>query len=127
MRYANGLSLSEYALTPTLLHPGALLTVTTIWLPERRPAADLNISLQILDEAANKIAQQDLSPLPSRWAINQPVTLTHLLAIAPDAPPGVYRLLLIWYAPSDFARLPAYDAQGQFAGDQIMLTRLRVR
>jgi hypothetical protein len=39
----------------------------------------------------------------------------------------VYRLLLIWYAPSDFARLPAYDAQGQFAGDQIMLTRLRVR
>jgi hypothetical protein len=110
-----------------LLHPGALLTVTTIWLPERRPAADLNISLQILDEAANKIAQQDLSPLPSRWAINQPVTLTHLLAIAPDAPPGVYRLLLIWYAPSDFARLPAYDAQGQFAGDQIMLTRLRVR
>jgi 4-amino-4-deoxy-L-arabinose transferase-like glycosyltransferase len=127
LRYANGLSLSEYALTPTLLHPGALLTVTTIWLPERRPAADLNISLQILDEAANKIAQQDLSPLPSRWAINQPVTLTHLLAIAPDAPPGVYRLLLIWYAPSDFARLPAYDAQGQFAGDQIMLTRLRVR
>jgi len=39
----------------------------------------------------------------------------------------VYRLLLIWYAPSDFARLPAYDAQGQFAGDQITLTRLRVR
>ena len=127
LRYVNGLSLMDYALAPASLRPGALLTVTTIWLPERRPAADLNISLQVLDEGANKIAQQDLSPLPTQWAINQAVTLTHLLTVSPEAAPGVYRLLLVWYAPDDFSRLPAYDGQGQFAGDQIALTRLRVR
>jgi 4-amino-4-deoxy-L-arabinose transferase-like glycosyltransferase len=126
LRYVNGLSLVDYTLAPASLRPGTLLTVTTVWLPERRPAADLNISLQVLDEGANKIAQQDLSPLPTQWTINQATTLTHRLAIAPDATPGVYRLLLVWYAPDDLSRLPAYDQQGQFAGDQIALTRLRV-
>jgi len=127
LRYANGLSLMGYTFTPTLLSPGAALAITTIWRAEAQPSTNLNISLQVLDEGANKIAQQDLSPPLAQWSINQPVTLTHLLSVAPGAAPGVYRLLLVWYAPGDFSRLPAYDAQGQFAGDQVTLTRLRVR
>ena len=127
LRYANGLALLAYALDPPTLAPGGSLTVTTRWQAARALSADLNVSLQVLDEGANKIAQQDLGQLLTQWQAGGEVTLTHALAVDAGATPGVYRLLLVWYAPDDFARLPAYDAHGQFAGDQIELTRLRVR
>ena len=127
LRYANGLALLAYALDPPTLAPGGSLTVTTRWQAARALSADLNVSLQVLDEGANKIAQQDLGQLLTQWQAGREVTLTHALAVDAGATPGVYRLLLVWYAPDDFARLPAYDAHGQFAGDQIELTRLRVR
>ncbi|MCL6511119.1 MAG: hypothetical protein K6U78_10555 [Anaerolineae bacterium] len=127
LRYANGLALLAYALDPPILAPDGLLTVTTRWQALHTLPADLNVSLQVLDEGANKIAQQDLGQSLTQWYAGQEVTLTHTLAVDARATPGVYRLLLVWYAPDDFARLPAYDAQGQFAGDQVELTRLRVR
>ncbi|MFC1466709.1 MAG: glycosyltransferase family 39 protein [Candidatus Brachytrichaceae bacterium NZ_4S206] len=127
LRYANGLELLGYALDPPVLAPGATLTVTTRWRAAGPLPSDLNVSLQLLDDGANKIAQQDLGQPLTQWRASEAVTLTHTLAVSDDATPGVYRLLLVWYAPDDFARLSAYDAQGQFAGDQITLTRLRVR
>jgi hypothetical protein len=53
--------------------------------------------------------------------------VTHKLPVDSNAPPGVYWLLMVWYDPADFARTPAYDGRGQFAGDQIELTKVRVR
>lgn len=126
LRYANGLELLGYALDPTALAPGGTLTITTRWHAARPLPQDLNVSLQLLDEAANKIAQQDLGQPLTQWPAGETITLTNTLAVSRDAAPGVYRLLLVWYAPDDLARLPAYDAQGQFAGDQIELTKLRV-
>ncbi|GIV83519.1 MAG: hypothetical protein KatS3mg052_0526 [Candidatus Roseilinea sp.] len=127
LRYANGLDLLGYALDPSALMPGATLTVTTRWRATRPLPYDLNVSLQLLDDGANKIAQQDLGQMLTQWPVGAEIALTHALAVSDDATPGVYRLLLVWYAPNNFARLPAYDAQGQFAGDQITLTRLRIR
>jgi len=127
LRYANGLELLGYALDPSALMPGATLTVTTRWRAARPLPDDLNVSLQLLDDGANKIAQQDLGQMLTQWPAGEEIALTHALAVSDDATPGVYRLLLVWYAPDNFARLPAYDAPGQFVGDQITLTRLRVR
>jgi 4-amino-4-deoxy-L-arabinose transferase-like glycosyltransferase len=127
LRYANGLELVDYAITPDSPAPGATLTVTTRWRAAQALPADLTLSLQLLDERDGKIAQQDLTQSLTQWQPGQVVEITHALTIAPDAAPGVYRLLQVWYAPNDFARLPAYDARGQFAGDQIELTKLKVR
>ncbi len=127
LRYVNGLVLLDYALAPTALQPGDTLRVTTRWRVESRPPRDLNISLQLLDDFAHKAAQEDQSQPISAWAAGGTLTLTHQLLLSESAPPGVYRLLLVWYAPEDLARTSAYDGQGQFVGDQIALTRLRVR
>jgi hypothetical protein len=127
LRYANGLELVDYVITPDSPAPGTTLTVTTRWRAAQALPADLTLSLQLLDERDGKIAQQDLTQPLTQWQPGQVVEITHALTIAPDAAPGVYRLLQVWYAPSDFARLPAYDARGQFAGDQIELTKLKVR
>ena len=127
LRYENGLELLDYTLAPAALLPGSPLSVTTRWRVSRAVVQDLNISLQLLDEQSNKIAQQDLGQPLTQWHTSEAVEITHELAVNADAPPGVYRLLLVWYAASDFARPVAYGADGQFAGDQIELTRLRVR
>jgi hypothetical protein len=33
----------------------------------------------------------------------------------------------VWYRPSDFKRIAAYEDRGQFVGDQIELTKLRLK
>ena len=40
---------------------------------------------------------------------------------------SVYRVLLVVYRPSDSAKVGAYDERGQYNGDQIELTKIRVK
>ena len=132
LRYNSGIQLLAYDLQPRTLSAGAPLTVTLYWRTERKIAADYTVSLQLLDEQANKIAQHDAPPaggsMPtSTWVPGQTVTDTHLLLLSKDAVPGVYSLFVIWYLPPDFSRLGAYDERGQYAGNQVELARIRVR
>ena len=118
LHYANNAQLISYNMQPRAVKPGNVLTVTLNWA-DAKISGDYKVSVQVLDEGANKIGSHD-APLAS---INNDI---HTIPINKDAPPGVYRLLLVVYRPSDFARVGAYDARGQFVGDQIELTRLRV-
>lgn len=127
LRYANGLELPGYTLGQAAVSPGETLTVTTRWRASRPLEQDLSVSLQLLDDRANKAAQQDTGQPLRQWRPGETVEITHALAVDPGATPGVYRLLLVWYAPADFSREIAYGTDGQFVGDQIELTRLRVR
>lgn len=126
LTYANGLELLDYNIDPPALAPGGTLTVTSRWRASRPLPKDLTLSLQLLDDGANKIAQHDLGQPLTQWVPGQTVEVQHVLPVSGEAAPGVYRLLLVWYDPDDFARVPAYDARGQFAGDQLALTRVRV-
>lgn len=130
--YQNGMQLLSYNVQPRTVGTGMPLTVTLVWRGERKPNADYTVSLQLLDEQTNKIAQHDGAPAngnapTTTWAAGQVVTDTHVLQLAKDAPPRVYSLLLVVYVPSDFARQGAYDEREQFVGNQIELTRVRVR
>ncbi len=127
LRYENGLELLDYTLARTSAAPGETLGVTTRWRINRTAGQDLSLSLQLLDDQVNKAAQQDLGQPLTQWKPGEVVEVTHTLAVDAHAPPGVYRLLLVWYAPADFSRAAAYGVDGQFAGDQIELTRLRIR
>jgi hypothetical protein len=123
LRYANNAQLINYDVQPRELKPGEALTVTLNWAGASI-SGDYSVSVQVLDDGANKIGSHD-APLTSQ------TNDVHAIPINPNAPPGVYRLLLVIYRPNDFARVPAYDGghagHGQFVGDQIELTRLRVK
>jgi hypothetical protein len=127
LRYDNGIDLLGYSLEPQTLAPGETLTVTTHWQANRPVDRDYSVSLQLLDDNANKIAQQDLTLPTANWKPGDVIQTTHALSVSNDAPPGVYRLLLVVYAPDDFARIGAYDYRSQYAGDQIELTWMRAR
>jgi hypothetical protein len=127
LHYINGLELSGYRLDPAMVGPGDVLTATTHWRTVRPIDRELTLSLQLLDDHDNKIAQQDLRQPLTEWVAGQTIDVTHALQVGAEAPSGVYRLLMVWYTPDDLSRLPAYDARGRFAGDQIELARVRVR
>jgi hypothetical protein len=124
--FDNGIKLSDYALDSESLSPNKTLSVKMRWKVDQPIDADYTLSLQLLDDKANKIAQQDLGQPTSTWAKGI-VETQHELQIGIDAPPNVYRLLLVWYRPSDFKRIAAYEDRGQFVGDQIELTKLRLK
>jgi 4-amino-4-deoxy-L-arabinose transferase-like glycosyltransferase len=122
LRFNNGVVLQGYAIQPNALTAGQPLTVTLAWLPAQ-PAqidGDYVLSVQVLDDNANKIG-----------SVDGPLTLSasdvRVIPINPDAQAAVYRLLLVIYRPNDFSRLGAFDRRGQFIGDQIELTRLRLQ
>ena len=128
LHFANGVELLGYSLVPTTtLAPGQTVTVTSRWRATQPVAKDLKLSLQLLDDNAGKVAQQDPSQALTTWRAGDVIEVTHTLTIDAKAAPNTYRLLLVWYDPDGFARLGAYDAHGVFAGDQIELTRVRVR
>lgn len=122
LSYVNGLLLRSYDIQPRAARPGEVITIELDLASLRPLDGDASVSLQLIDDAARKAAQQDFG------IAAQPGPERRELRIALDAPPGVYRLLLVVYRPRDgFPRIGAYDARGQFAGDQIELTRVRVR
>lgn len=120
LNYANGAQLYGYHLSEDVLLANTTFTATLQWT-HKAIESDDSVSLQIIDEAANKIGSRDV-PLPK-----SAITDTLTIDINKDAPPGVYRVLLVVYRPGDFAKVGAYDERNQFTGDQIELTKIRVR
>jgi hypothetical protein len=123
-RYANGALLDAVALEGASVMPGGVLRVTTRWRATALRGVPVNASLQILDLAANKIAQQDVALLP------ETTTLGFELPVDVAAKPGVYRLLLTVYEPDatrGFPKSGVYDSAGNFRGEQLLITPIRVR
>lgn len=128
LRYANGAVLEMIDRAASGMQPGEARTLQTRWRAETPIARDYNVSLQIIDEQGNKVAQQDVGAPMSAWRVGETYTLEHELTVAPDAPAGVYRLLLVVYVPEgDFAKMPAYDwVSAQYVGEQVKVTAVRV-
>jgi hypothetical protein len=128
LHYAAGMRLEDYVLQPDARSPGETTPVTLTWSAHSAIARDLNLSLQLIDESARKVAQRDIGVPTRTWKPGESNQLVLDLDVARDASPGVYRLLLVWYVPEGaFPKIGAYGPDGQYAGDQIELTKVRVR
>ncbi len=130
LRYENGLVLDNYDILPSSIAPGEAFQVALAWSAARSLEEPFVVSVQLLDVRDGKVAQSDQSPAGRNsvpWQPGERRPETRTLATQPDAPPGVYRLMLVVYRPGTFGRFGAFDRSGQFAGDQIELTKVRVR
>jgi hypothetical protein len=123
-RYANGALLAQLAATTPNAQRGASFKVNTVWDTRVLDGPAVNVSLQVIDSAGNKAGARDL---PLAAALNAG-TLAFDIPIDANAPPGVYRLLLVMYVPADnFRKIGAYDGAGNFAGEELTITQLRIR
>ncbi len=130
--YGNGIVLQSYDVSPRTLQSGQPVTVTLQWRADTKVGEDYVVSLQLIDEKTNKIAQNDSAPVDgnaptSSWKAGQHIDDAHMLQVSKNAPPGVYRLLLVLYQPGSFARIGAYGADGIYLGSEISLMQIRVK
>ncbi len=130
LQYENGLVLDRYAVFPPALAAGDGFDVDLTWNASGPINSDVVASIQLLDAGSGKAAQSDLPPAgrsTTGWKAGETRADPRALKTNPGTPPGVYRVMLVVYRPGTFARVGGYDARGIFVGDQIELTRIRIK
>jgi hypothetical protein len=120
-----------YNLSPAAVRPDETLRLTLFWQARQWIAQDYTVFVHLLDSQGKIWGQHDGPPqdgaLPtSAWNPGELLRDEHLLTVDTQAPPGDYRLAIGLYDPATLQRLPVFDAQGQAAGDAVLLGPLTV-
>lgn len=92
-----------YSLAPGALRPGDVLPLTLYWQSNAPQPSDWSTFIHLLNEAGEKVAQVDQTPLgglypPSAWQPGQLLADPYELTLPADLPPGRYRLIFGAYA-----------------------------
>ena len=102
------------------------------WQALSSTSASYKVFVHIVDANGNIVAQDDQFPgggtLPTTsWITNEYLVDLHEFSIPVDSPSGEYQIQVGLYDPKTGARLPAFNAANQNAGDYIQLpTRITV-
>ena len=127
--FGERIALVGYDLDRRVVHPGETIHVSLYWEALQDGTDDQTVFLQLLDEEYRKGAQLDRQPTPptGSWRAGQRIVNTYELTVFPDAPPGVYDLIMGLYRRK-VGRLPVRDEEGQLPPDAdfLRLTRVRV-
>ncbi len=120
---------------PERAAPGRVLPVVLLWQADgpSPPEQDYTVFLHLRDASGTTLLYGDgtptwFTPWPtSRWpAGSSTVRDAHALRLPPDMPHGRYDLVIGWYDWRTGARLARADAQGNVAGDELVLASVMV-
>jgi len=117
--------------------PGETLSLTLYWsaaspLPQR-----YKVFTHLLGDTFNAAGgnflwgQSDAEPAANTrpttgWRAGEVIVDTHAIAIAGDAPPGMYRIEVGLYDPVSGARLAAVGPDGAAVGDHVIVTAIEL-
>ncbi|OQA17266.1 MAG: hypothetical protein BWY63_02460 [Chloroflexi bacterium ADurb.Bin360] len=135
MHFGKGMALTNYVLSAPGVMPGQTLHITLFWECNAPMSQDYTVSLQIIDDQWHKAAQNDHWPQggtapTSTWRTGQKFEDTIALTVAPEATPGIYKLLLsVYYIDADGAiqHLPIQWEAHQTPVDTVTLTQVQVK
>lgn len=126
--FNNVISLLGYDVSSKEIKAGDPLTVTLYWKATGKMDKPYTVTVQLLGDAPPPKAQKDAQPLnggrPTQtWVEGEFLTDPYALEIKPDVPPGTYKIIIGWYDAADpgFARLQVIGADGNSAGDNVVL------
>jgi hypothetical protein len=131
--FSDKIQLIGYNLEAARLSPGDTLPLTLIWsslTSDMRESYTVFVHLVGPDGVIH--GQWDKEPgLRSKqpttsWVVGEVVVDPIPVPLAPDAPPGVYRVLVGFYLAPDGPRLPLRDESGEVTGDAFELTQIEV-
>jgi mannosyltransferase len=105
VRWENGMILYKVQQphpAPQRVAPGEAAMIQLSWVTERALTQRYKVSVQLLDERNQVIAQHDSEPgggahPTDRWQIGEEVLDNHGIAIPFGAPPGLYRMIVVLY------------------------------
>jgi hypothetical protein len=101
---------------------GDAATLALHWRTSRELDIDYKVTVQLLDERKQVVAQHDGAPgggsrPTSTWGAGETVVDNHGLPIPPGTPPGAYRLIAAVYDPTTGERLPVEDSDSVDLGE----------
>jgi hypothetical protein len=108
------------------LHSGDDVVVTLVWRALAPEDNDYTVTAQLLGPDGQVYGQQDEAPLggyapTSTWSPEEVLEDSYRLAVASDAPPGEYELIVALYLLETGERLPV-----QGGDNAVILGRLEV-
>ncbi|MGC8837973.1 MAG: glycosyltransferase family 39 protein [Anaerolineae bacterium] len=123
-RFGGEIWLQGYALSEARVAPGDILQVALLWEAEARPSQRYKVTVQVLDERNQVLAQRDAEPVgdacpTTAWAAGEAIQDRYGLFIPFGTPPGLARVLVALYHPEDGQRLPVEGAGS--GGDHLLL------
>jgi hypothetical protein len=122
--------LMGYDLSDKTLALDSSIDLTLYWETEGQVPVDYTVFTQLIGPDGRVWAQQDNQPQQGRypttaWGANDRIVDRYTLQVQPDAPPGVYRLIIGMYDIITGQRLEAVDQQEQrHPQDAILLKTL---
>ena len=123
--FGGHIELLGYDLPTTSVEPGQAIPLTLYWKATAPVPTNYQVFVQLTRPATTLWGQSDkLNPgdFPStRWPLDKYVWDDHTLRVLPGTPPGEYRISIGLYTLADGRRAPVFDAQGNVAGDHVLL------
>jgi hypothetical protein len=127
------IQLLGYDLPAERLSPGDSLPLTLVW---QSSTSDMRESYTVfvhlvgpygtIHGQSDKVPGERGKQPTTGWVTNEVVVDPIPVPLAPDAPPGTYRLLVGLYLAPGGSRLPLRDASGAIIGDALELTQIEV-
>jgi hypothetical protein len=108
------------------VRPGDTLKLTMYWQALGTTDLSYTVFAHLLGPDGRLRAQQDNPPCrgacpTTSWVAGEVLTDEYTITVPADAAPGDYRLEIGLYDGATQQRLPVFDAQGQPAGDRLLL------
>jgi len=106
--------------------PGETVPVALQWRALRAMDEDYTVFVHLVGPDGRLHGQVDAWPVQgsyptSRWTPGEQVTDLYEVRLAPDAPPGHYRVEVGWYLVATMRRLPIVNVEGQPIGDSFVV------
>ncbi len=131
-RFADKIELLGYDLAaPQPLKANDAVRLTLYWRALKPMDTSYTVFTHLINADNNIFGQRDKIPLDgvrptTSWAAGEIFTDVYEFTVAPDAPPGNYKIEIGFYTTPDFVRLPTFDANGNATGDRVLFEDLRV-
>ncbi len=127
--FGDQIALAEAGMAPRALQAGDVLQILLRWQALKKPVARYKVTVQVLDDRQQVVAQQDGEPAggsmhTDKWSAGQVVDDLHGVLIPFGVPPGNYRVGVAVYRADTGRRLAVPSGQGNmiFIG-RVQITR----
>ncbi len=132
-RFGDSIQFLGYDLeAPQPLKPNAQVKLILYWRALKATDTPYKVFTHLINTENKIYGQQDKFPLDgarptTSWAAGEIFTDVYEFQVAPDAPPGAYKLEIGFYDAASLTRLPAFDANGAPLGDHLVFEDLRIQ
>ncbi len=136
-RLGAGIRLAGYNLFESTFQPSDSVPLTLVWKAEQAQTASYTVFVHLLGEhynaAQNNFLWGQVDSLPrggqlptSAWPPGTTIDDPYRVPVAPNAPPGRYKIEVGLYDAAIGARLTVFDANGSPAGDAVIITEIEI-